>query len=56
MAYKEIELIKVIENDIGTLNLDLNLDDNRYYMNLIKNNLKLLKKQVKERIDDFKLL
>lgn len=56
MGYKEIELIKVIEKDVETLNLDLNLDDNKYYMNLIKNNLKLLKKQVKDRIDDFKLL
>ena len=40
MNIYEDELVRVILRDIETLNIDLTLDDNKYYYDLIVDNLK----------------
>jgi hypothetical protein len=42
------DILKVILEDVERLNLDLNKDDNKYYYDLIRGNLKDLIKGAKK--------
>ena len=51
MNSEELEILHIVLNDIQTLNIDLTLDDNKYYYELIIGNLKdLLNKKYETKL------
>ena len=46
MNEKEKEILNVVLDDVYTLNIDLEKDDNKYYFNLVVGNIKDLLKDV----------